>query len=486
MLMATSPADLQAAIAVTRFGLGARPGEIGRAAADPKAWLLRQIRPEGVPPPDGPLPSSREALLAYAAFRQERQAMRSDGMEDAESEAVKAMRRDIRLEIADDFLARARLATVTDVGFAERWALFFANHFTVSATKQITGQLTAAYEVEAIRPHVFGRFEDLLLASCLHPAMLTYLDQAQSIGPNSMAGQRRKAGLNENLAREILELHTVGADAGYTQADVTELARALTGWSVDRQPGEARLQEAGWTPGGPRGARRAVQAQAGGEPSKGAVFRRFTHEPGPRVIMGRRYADSGAEQGLQALKDLAGDPRTARHVCRKIAAHFVSDEPPESLVRTLTTAWTSSGGRLDRVAAALVAAPEAWASEPRKLKTPYEFLVSCWRAVDAQPTDAQRFAPTLATLGQKAFSPPSPKGWPDEAAAWAAPDALVKRLSFARRFAASARPPAEPLALARQALGARLTSRTETAIARAESRTEALALLFMSPEFQRR
>jgi uncharacterized protein (DUF1800 family) len=323
-----------------------------------------------------------------------------------------------------------------------------------------TAVVTGAFEREAIRPRVFGRFEDLLVASTRHPAMLLYLDQAQSFGPNSVAGRVRRRGLNENLAREILELHTVGADAGYTQGDVTEFARALTGWSI------GGLRE-----------RAEVQGRF--------RYRQVGHEPGERTVMGRSYPDRGEHQALNILKDLAADPRTARRTCRRLARHFVADDPPESLVARLTEAWTRSGGRLDVVAHALIEAPEAWDPEPRKLKTPYEFLVSAHRAVGAEPQTLERLA-ILTALGQRPFSPPSPKGWPDEAAAWAAADAVIKRLEYAKVFAAYAAARFEPKALARTALGARMGERTGQAVARAESRQEAIAVLLMSPEFQRR
>jgi uncharacterized protein (DUF1800 family) len=271
----------------------------------------------------------------------------------------------------------------------------------------------------------------------------------------------RKVGLNDNLAREIMELHTVGADAGYTQADVTEFARALTGWSV----------------GGPKDANRGFDGRY--------LYRAAIHEPGGREIMGRRYGDSGEAQARSVLHDLAADPRTARHISRKLAIHFVADEPPQALVDQLSEAWTRSGGKLDVVARALVEAPEAWDPEARKFKTPYELIVSGYRAAGVQPTKLEHLR-ILTALGQKPFSPPSPKGWSDEAADWATSDGVIKRLEWAKGFSAVAGPLVDPVATAKSSLGARLSDRTETAIARAESRPEALALLLMSPEFQRR
>jgi uncharacterized protein (DUF1800 family) len=466
MLMAPNAVDLQAAIAVTRFGMGARPGDLDQARGDPKAWLLSQIRPEGADQPQGPAPSTPERLAALAQFREDRRdARKVDAAMQPEAagqnaDQFKAELQKLYREIGQDFLARARLSAETPAGFRERWALFWANHFTVSGVKLQTAVVAGAYELEAIRPNVFGRFEDLLVAAVRHPAMLLYLDQAQSFGPNSPATRYRKVGLNENLAREILELHTVGVDAGYTQADVTEFARALTGWSV----------------GGEREPARAGRY----------VFRSMAHEPGARTVMGKRYGDWNEDQGRRILHDLADHPATARHICRKIAVHFVADEPPPSLVDALTRAWTGSGGRLDVVARALVEAPEAWDPAASKVKTPYDFIISGYRTIGAQPTAIEKLSPILNGLGQRPFSPPSPKGWPEEAGAWVAPDAVVKRLEWAKAFSAVVADRVDPPAVARSALGARLTERTETAVRRAESRQEALALLLMSPEFQRR
>ena len=480
--MALADRELQAAIAATRFGLGARPGEIAEAARDPRGFLKAQIRRSGADLPQGDGETSAQRIAAFRDYQQDRRAARQAAAAGPQDEAVpdardpvKRAQRMLREETGGDFLARARLGATTEAGFRERWALFWANHFTVSATKLTTATVVGPFEAEAIRPHVFGRFADLLAAADTHPAMLLYLDQVQSIGPNSPAagviGGRRHGrltavafpagGLNENLAREILELHTVGVDGGYGQADVTEFARAMTGLSV----------------GGFRGPDTAVGVR---------LFRARTHEPGARTVMGVSYPPGGQEQAGAILADLAGKPQTARFVCRKLARHFVADDPPPALTARLETAWLKSGGDLARVAEALVDAPEAWAPQPAKFKTPYEFVVSSYRAAGAEPRDIGRLAPVLTGLGQKPFAAPSPKGWPEEAEAWAAPDAIVKRMQFAQGFAAAAAGDRDPKALAAEALGARLSPATALAVARAESRAEAFALLLMSPEFQRR
>jgi uncharacterized protein (DUF1800 family) len=477
--MSAPDRDLKAAIAVTRFGLGAKPGEIAEAARDPQGWLKGQIRRKGaeLPPANGETAAQRIADLRE--FQQQRRDMKQEAasgkLAPEARDPVRLAQKMLREDTAQDFLARARLGATTEAGFRERWALFFANHFTVAANKLQTATVVGPFEAEAIRPHVFGRFEDLLIAVETHPAMMLYLDQAQSVGPNSPLARRaaslgprglgaggapRTLGLNENLAREIMELHTVGVDGGYAQADVTEFARALTGLSI----------------GGFRGQ----------EPPGAAVFRTAAHEPGDRHVMGVRYRAGGKEQGAAILADLAAKPQTARFVCSKIARHFVADEPPPALVARLEKAWIGSGGDLSRVAEALIAAPEAWAPAPAKFKTPYEFVVSSHRAAGTAPQGFPQLGPILTALGQKPFAPGSPKGWPEEAAAWAAPDAIIKRMQFAQGFAAQAVQDRDPKDLAAEALGARLTPATASAIARAESRPEGFALLLMSPEFQRR
>lgn len=497
--MAGSDPNLMAAIAATRFGLGARPGEIAAVGGDAKGFLKAQIRRSGADQPPGGAVSSAQRLNDFREYQREKREvkvekaaeMRADmrvvGAGPADPamaprskmegrDPVKLVGQALRQDIAEDFSARMTLAATTEAGFRERWALFWANHFTVAATKQITGTVVGPFEEEAIRPNVFGRFEDLLEAAETHPAMLTYLDQIQSIGPDSPAAQfarrggargvggfqpavQRAPGLNENLAREIMELHTVGIEGGYTQADVTEFARAMTGLSI----------------GGPRDGAYGT-----------AVFRDQAHEPGVRTVMKVSYPQGGKQQANAILTDLAAKPATARFICTKIARHFVADDPSPALVTKLEAAWTGSHGDLGRVAEALINAPEAWSPQPAKFKTPYEYLVSSYRAAGAPGLPFEKAAPILTALGQKPFSAPSPKGWPEDAQSWAAPGGIIKRMQFAQMFSAGAVGDRDPKALAAEALGERLGPDTAKVIARAESRPEGFALLLMSPEFQRR
>ncbi len=459
--MAGLPSPINAAIAVTRFGLGAKPGEIADASADPREWLVGQIHKDGAPQPlsptAAPFPDSATRFKDFVAYRE---AVKAAGDDEVKR---KAAREALHAPTAVELLCRTQLAATTGQPFAERWALFWSNHFTVSVLKsEELAALAPSFEREAIRPRVFGRFSDLLRASSRHPAMLMYLDQAQSIGPNSKAGLRRAGGLNENLAREIMELHTLGADAGYSQADVTEFARALTGWSVGR-PNQAAEYEGAF------------------------LYRANVHEPGARRIFGRNYGDGEEEQAERILADLAASPKTADHLARKLATHFVSDQPDPALVARLSDVWKRSGGDLAKVAEALATAPEAWREDAAKIKTPYELLVSGYRCVGQAPRDYGREVNNpLNTMGQRPLSAPQPNGWSENGSEWAAPDALIKRLQWAQGFANAYAPQDDPGVVAASALGARLSANTLKTIQRAESRKEALAILIMSAEFQRR
>jgi uncharacterized protein (DUF1800 family) len=364
--------------------------------------------------------------------------------------------------------ARASSALHTSAPFVERLVHFWSNHFAVSVDKLLVVGLAGGFEADAIRPHVLGRFEDLLLAVVRHPAMLLYLDQAQSIGPGSPAAlraqerQQRARGLNENLAREILELHTLGVRSGYSQDDVTEFARALTGWTL---PGDDFVD--------------------GGA----ATFRfvRALHEPGARTVLGRGYAESGEQQARAILHDLVTAPATARHIARKLARHFVADDPPPALVERLANTFSRSGGDLPSVYRELVASPEAWQPASAKFKSPWEWAISSFRALGRSEMPAMQATNLMAQLGQPVWRPGSPAGYDDMAGTWAAPDALIRRVEVAQRIAAQAGDAIDARALAPRVLpGGALGEATAAAIHRAESSGTALALLLVSPEFLRR
>jgi uncharacterized protein (DUF1800 family) len=352
--------------------------------------------------------------------------------------------------------ARFDAATGADLGFVERLVWFWSNHFCVSANKVVG--MAGAYEREAIRPHVLGRFANLLQAVESHPAMLFYLDNVESMGADSIAGINRDKGLNENLARETLELHTLGVRSGYTQADVTSFANVLTGWT--------------WI--------NPDQPDRGGE----FIFNKRLHEPVAQTVLGKIYPDTGMGQGRSVLADLARHPATADHIAQKLAAHFVADEPPPVLVTKLAKTFKDTDGDLREVAKALVTADESWTPARQKLKTPAEWIAGALRLTGTQATIP--IGPIMnaqATLGAPLWRPPAPNGWPDTEAAWI--DGVPHRIDIANQFAGRLRV-ADPLALLDSGLGPLASSDTRNTVARAETRNQALALLVMSPEFLRR
>jgi uncharacterized protein (DUF1800 family) len=456
------------AIALNRFGLGARPDE--PVPADPPRWLLAQLdRYDPLPAPWRPLP--RTPALTDAWLAQQRAARQApDGQRSGIREGYLRQGREHYLAAVG---ARASSALQSRTPFIERLVHFWSNHFAVSVDKLLIVGLAGAYEADAIRPHVLGRFEDMLLAAVRHPAMLLYLDQAQSIGPRSRAGLRsaerspRRRGLNENLAREILELHTLGVRSGYSQEDVTEFARALTGWTLPADDAAANDTVAG-----------ASQATF--------RFAAALHEPGERTVLGRRYAEGGKQQALSILRDLATSPATARHIATKLARHFVADDPPPALVQRLADTFARTGGDLPSVYRELVAAPQAWQPQPAKFKTPWDWAVSSLRALGREEMPPAQAANLMTQLGQPVWRPGSPAGHDDVAGSWAAPDALLRRVEAAQRLAAQAAPVEDARTLAPRVLPGALSEATASAIARAESRTSALALLLVAPEFLRR
>ncbi|HEY8518984.1 MAG TPA: DUF1800 domain-containing protein [Gammaproteobacteria bacterium] len=461
--------SIEAAIAANRFGLGARPGDAARIGDDPRGWLLDQL---AAAPAAAAQPESAAILATLAELRlarSARKAQQTGRLEDVNRDAVREYARFVREAYRGQVVRRYAEALATDRPFAERLVRFWSNHFAVSADKRPIAALAGTFEEEAIRPHVVGNFADLLLAAERHPAMLLYLDNAASAGPRSPAAAAarrrggRERGLNENLAREILELHTLGVDGGYGQEDVIELAKMLTGWSIGSREGPL----------------------PGGEPGR-FHFRTALHEPGPKRLLGRKYAESGAEEAEAALRALAREPATARHLATKLARHFVADDPPPALVERLARAYLESDGKLVPLYAELVASPEAWAEPLAKLKTPDDFVVSAYRALDYAPGDLRRFVPVLTQLGQRPFTPGSPAGWPDRAAHWGGGEALLERIDFAAAVGAAVGDRVDPRALAGEVLGASASARTLATVARAESAAQGIALLLGGPDFQRR
>lgn len=462
-----------AAIALHRYGLGGK----GDAAppADPKRWLTDQIamfnpRPAAI----AVLPHSRVVVDMLRDRRElqkeKKQAEMKPGGGDDQLDVTKLM--ELQKQVRDVYVqavgARTDLALSTDAPFMERLVHFWSNHFAVSVDKIVTTGLAGPYEFEAIRPHVLGTFGAMLSAALRHPAMLLYLDQAQSIGPGSPLAQRaarrnKEIGLNENLAREILELHTLGVRSGYSQADVTELARAMTGWTVG---GIAR--------------QRYLQG-----PGPGFWFAGILHEPGSRKLLGKTYVQNGEAQAQAMLDDLAVHPFTARHIATKLARHFAADDPPPALVKRLEQAFLSSGGDLPALYRVLIAAPEVW-NGPPKFRTPWEWAIAALRATGVNRLPGASAAGAFQQLGQPVWKPGAPSGYDDTAPSWAGPDALYRRVEVAQRIAQRTAPAIDARQLAARLFPGALSQPTADALARAESGEQALALLLSSPEMMRR
>jgi uncharacterized protein (DUF1800 family) len=517
--------DSQAAlVALNRFGFGARGGAAGdlvNAASDPRGFVKAELsRPSGVlleVPGLLSTPALGAAVFAYQfEIQQAREAAAKSGASPASEAApaqpatdAKAQKRNLSLNsIAMDIsgkepamktpdnsnvamapaeamqpnaakppaqplniiqktyraeaLARLQRAVIADCGFAERLVAFWSNHFCISANKGGLARMWAgSFEREAIRPHVLGHFGDMLKAVEQHPAMLFFLDNQQSLGPESRAGQNRKRGLNENLAREIMELHTLGVGGGYSQDDVTSLARIITGWTFAGRQGQL------------------------GAPGS-FVFNANAHQPGAQRLLGKTYENNGVAQGEAALADIARHPSTAKFIATKFARHFVADDPPPALVARLQGTFRNTDGDLKALTFALLDSDEAWQAPLTKLRSPYEFLVATGRLLGRIPEDPGRYLGSLNLLGQPLWSPPGPNGFPDTNAAWAAPEGMKLRLDVSAQVASRLADNIDPRNLLELVAADAASPETRRTVEHAESRQQALALLLMSPEFQRR
>ncbi len=480
-----------AALALHRFGFGPVGDSITAIANDPRGALLADLDRPGAGQIAGILPSSAEAAREVSDFQAERQAQQkleqrakqdaaanntpmtnasmsnasmtsaSANMSDTAAASVAPPKPANQPPLPQQLLlaeAKARFdaAATADIGFVERLVWFWSNHFCISADKVIG--MAGPYEREAIRPHVLGRFADLLLAVESHPAMLFYLDNVESMGPNSVAGINRDKGLNENLARETLELHTLGVRSGYTQTDVTSFAKVLTGWS--------------WIP--------PFEPEHGGE----FAFVKRLHEPGAQTVLGKSYTDTGVDQGRAVLADLARHPAAAQHIAEQLASHFVADNPPPTLTAKLAKSFRDSDGNLKEVAKALITADESWTLQRQKLKPPAEWIAGVIRLSGTQSIiPIGRIMNAQAVLGAPLWRPPAPNGYPDTEAAWI--DGIAHRVDIASEFAGRAQG-VDPLTLLNSGLGPLASQETHDTVARAETRAQALALLVMAPEFLRR
>ncbi|WP_018319751.1 DUF1800 family protein [Bradyrhizobium sp. WSM2793] len=489
----SNSAKAEAVLALHRFGMGPRPGSIAALGSDPRGALIAELDRPLVLAAAASLPSSAKAYRTVADANARRTARakqaqqqakkqqmasaptaaddqaqpqsRTQGQAGQEKDAAEMAAKQAADAIPDPgrpmYLQEAKLRTeaalAADIGFAERLVWFWSNHFCVSANR--IQSMSGAYEREAVRANALGRFVDLLLAVEGHPAMLFYLDNLGSMGANSTAGINRSSGLNENFAREIMELHTLGVRSGYTQDDVINFANVLTGWTLV-----------------PPGA----DPQHGGE----FTFNPRLHEPGGQTVLGKRYEQEHVEQGRAVLRDLATHPATATHVATKLARHFVADEPPPALVEQMAKVFRDTEGDLKQVATLMVSSDEAWRAPPSKLKRPGEWVVGMVRATGITQVDPVRFTGGQELLGEALWRPPAPKGYPDDEASWI--DGVGRRLDVANNFAERITGMADPQAIIEDVFASQIAPEVKQAVGRAESRQQALALLFMSADFQRR
>lgn len=468
----------EAAIAANRYGLGARPGELAEIGSDPRGWLAAQVGSQPDARPElGSLATAEAIAAEYHSATGERRSTRTEPAQpdgaasDVAQKALTGVRQVLLPHYLEQARARLRAAVATRQPFRERLVHFWSNHFAVSIDKPVVLGLAGALENEVIRPSLAGRFADMLLAVERHPAMILYLDNQASVGPSSALarrlGKRARAAhrldINENLAREILELHTLGVDGGYTQADVTALAAVISGWSV----GGGR----GWL--------------AEGSPGR-YLFRASAHEPGAKIVLGRRYADAGERQGEAVLRDLARHSSTSRHLATKLVRHFVADVPPADAVARVERAFLASDGDLPSVHRAVA---DTLATNPTvvaKYKTPQDYVHSAFRGLALPVPDGRAALAPFELLAQRPWSPGSPAGWPDRSSDWDGADALMKRIELAGQLSQRLGHDRSALEAGESMLGPVLRADTRTSLRRADSGAQALALLLLCPEFLRR
>lgn len=513
----------EGAIAVHRFGMGARPGELARVARDPEKWLLDQISAEQRLPPqfDG-FPDTAAYYVGYVERYRERGAwLREQKQFSEDSKDYNQLARLIQRQSGSfaayyreawmlEFAARFNVAATTPTPFRERLIRFWSNHLVVPVAKQPVLLYVGSYEREVIRPHIAGRFADMLKASAQHPGMLIFLDNDKSVGPDSRFGKKNDVGLNENLAREILELHTLGVDGGYSQDDVIALAKGISGWTIAR----AGLNET--SPGTFR-------------------FREDMHQPGPVTLLGKTYREDGVARGERMLDDLAHHPATARFLATKLARHFVEDQPPEQLVSHLARVYLENDTDLGAMTRALVARPEAWGKIYSKLRQPEDYVTTVMRALDLNlldpeikppgvydfetfdpqnrrygflydnrenfPTPEQiseypRYAQVgieiarmfnlIMDMGQQPMAAPGPQGWYDRTSDWSGADSIMKRIEFGVTMAQRSADQVEPGELVEETLGPIAGEALRTSVSRAADKAQGLALVLTSPQFQRR
>ncbi|MDJ0685705.1 MAG: DUF1800 domain-containing protein [Alphaproteobacteria bacterium] len=439
---------LQAAVAATRFGYGAAPGDIARLTEDPITAVAAQVRDvDPLPAPLKDLPDTRALLVDTLRARRRGRT------------AFQTYRREARARAVSAVNAHLQAAASSPNQFFERLVAFWTNHFTISMNKPAVMPLVTAFEREAIRPNVMGSVHDLLLAVVRHPAMLIYLNNVRSVGPNSKQGRASGRGLNTDLARAILETHTYGPEGDITDGDVVTLAGLLSGWTVGLL----------------------------GEAEEGAFrFRSDWHESGAKRFRGRFVPEAGLLEGEAALDLLARAPATGRRLSRLMAQFFIDDDPAESVEEAIYDGYTD-GGSARGMAEGLLASSEAWTETQTKVKTPRDLAVSAARAL-GRAEDGAGIAHAMRAMGEPPYQATDAAGWPIETAGWIAGEQFFDRLDWCRGLAeqAGAAPGFNAIDCAFEAVGGLLREQTYRRMRVAFSQQEALALFFSSPEFQLR
>ena len=452
-------------LAEIRFGYGLSPQVAAPGGIDAMIAGLQGPDTMADAFPVEPFDTFRLRMIEVAKAAEQRRKNRGT----PKAEAAKKRRNELNAAARKDGLRWAGHVLLRRIwsptAFRERLVAFWADHFTAHGKRGVIRRATSPYIQEAIRPHIAGRFDDMLQAAVAHPVMLEYLDQSRSMGPGSKRAGKKNRGLNENLAREVLELHTLGVGGPYTQQDVRQLAELFTGLSFT--------------------------------PQDGFTFRKDFVEPGAETVLGTTYADDTTTAPIRAvLSDLAAHPATAAHLARKLAVHFVADDPDPGLLAALEAAYLETDGNLLALYEVLLNHPTAWAPELTNFKPPLDFMSSAMRSLAVPEALLMRFnekkmrrvfAAPLTQMGQQWQRPLGPDGWPEEDAHWITPQGLAGRVAWAMdapEFILRVLP--DPRRFVDTALGDRADDAVRFAAAAAESKPEAIGLVLMSPAFQRR
>ncbi len=445
--------------ALNRMSLGIRPGEIEQVESmGLERYIQRQLSPTQEPIP----PTLAQRLAQFDTLRMtpvQLQQVYGQRKKDATPEERKTYQQGLRKVMQEAVQARLLRATESPHQLEEVMTEFWYNHFNVFANKGQDRLWVGSYEETAIRPHVLDKFRTLLEATARHPAMLLYLDNWQNTAPGSKGARGRFQGLNENYARELMELHTLGVDGGYTQKDVTTLAKILTGWGIR-------------------------QGKQIGKDDSGFYFNANRHDFSDKVFLGRAIKGSGEAEVEEALDMLAKSPVTAKHISYQLAQYFVADQPPMTLVDQLTQRYLKTDGDIRAVLETLFKSPEFW--NPRiysaKFKTPYQYTISAFRATQTDVQNNKLAITTLQQLGMPLYGCQMPDGYKNTQAAWLNPDSMTRRLSFATTLARSKLLDAAQLT---RTLGNPFSAQTAAAIAASPPQLQS-ALILGSPEFMHR